>query len=61
MPTSRLSHLAVLLAAGAVAFGAAGCSTDDAAKKDAKNAGEEVEKSNADEKVEKGVEDVDGN
>ena len=70
MPTTP--KLPTLLAAAALAFGAAGCATDDAVERAAKDAGQEVEKSGADEKaekagkdagdaIEKGAEDVDGN
>lgn len=50
MSPSRLRHaLAAAAAAGLIAI--TGCSTDDAVKKDAKQAGK---------KAEKGVKDVDG-
>ena len=71
MPTQRPT-LPVLLAALALAFGASGCGTDDAAERDAQDAKEEVEQSDvgkeaeeagkdAGDAVEKGAEDVDGN
>lgn len=70
MPTTP--KVPTLLIAAALAFGAAGCSTDDAIERDAQDAQEEVEQSGVDEKakeagrdagdaIEKGAEDVDGN
>ena len=47
-----------LLAALALGFGASACSTDDAAERDAKDAQEEVEKSNADEKAGEAADDA---
>jgi hypothetical protein len=56
------SRLLVVLVSSALAFGAAGCKTDDAAKSDAKDAQQEIDKGagKADEKVGKAIEDVDG-
>jgi hypothetical protein len=61
MPIPR-SRILVFLVSGAFAFGTAGCSTDDAAKRDAKDAQQEIDKGagKADEKVGKAIEDVDG-
>ena len=69
-----LDRLPVLLAIGALAAGAAGCSTDDAVESDTRETRERIDKEagNADEKVgeaaddaareaEKAAEDVDGN
>ena len=60
MPVPHHTKLPLLLAIGALAVAAPGCGTDDAVERDAKDAAEEVDKSNVDEKVERGVEDVDG-
>ncbi len=71
MPVPRTT-LTTLLAALALAFGVSACGTDDAVERDAKDAKEQVENSNADDKageaaddagreIEKGAEDVDGN
>ena len=66
MTTLRL-RLPALVVAAMLAAAAPGCSTDDAAKKDAKEAARDADKAagNADEKAkkdaEKAAEDVDGN
>ena len=60
MPVPPHPKLSLLMAIGALAISAPGCATDDAAERDAKDAAEEVENSNVDEKVERGIEDVDG-
>ena len=71
MPAPHHPKLSLLLAIGALAVAAPGCGTDDAVERDAKDAAEEVEKSNAGEKakdaageagdkLEKGAKDVDG-
>ena len=71
-PTSLRHALAAAVAAGVIAL--AGCGTDDAVKRDAKDAGRTIDREagNADEKAgeagkeagreaEKAAEDVDGN
>ena len=65
--TALRLRLPALLVAALLAVAAPGCSTDDAAKKDAKKAQKDADKAagNADEKAKKDVEDaaedVDGN
>ena len=59
MPAPR-HILTTLGAALALAFGATACGTDDAAKRDAKDAKEKLENSDVDKKVDKAAEDVDG-
>lgn len=71
MPVPRPTQLTALLTTAVLALAGAGCGTDDAAQRDAENAKEDVENSNAGEKAgeaakdagkeaEKAAEDVDG-
>jgi hypothetical protein len=55
VPTPKLSLLLTLAALGVAA---PGCGTDDAVERDAKDAAEEVEKSNVDEKAGEAAEDA---
>ncbi len=57
MPVPRTT-LTTLLAALALAFGVSACGTDDAVERDAKDAQEEVENSNADEKAGEAADDA---
>jgi hypothetical protein len=65
--TALRLRLPALVVAAMLAAAAPGCSTDDAVKKDAKNAGQDADKAagNTDEKAKKeakkAAEDVDGN